>query len=146
MYTRRETLRGGTAAVAAIAAAGAVAGAAVPAVANWQTPSVLPAAADEPLLALERQWLRQRHYANYEQPGETDEEREPAFEALDEIGDQIYETPAQSYAGVAVKLRMYARIEGFVDERTWWAHPSVGDDLALSALRDLERLAGGASS
>ena len=60
MLTRRAALKGGTATVAAIAAGGAVAA---------------RVAVDGPLLDLEQQWLRQRHYANHEQPGETDEER-----------------------------------------------------------------------
>ncbi len=116
MLTRRAALRGGTATVAVIAGAGAV---------------TARGAVDEPLLDLERQWLRQRHYACHEQPGETDDERYPAFEALDGIEDQIEETPACSHAEVAVKLRMYARIEGFEPPKSW-AHPNAGDYPALS--------------
>ncbi len=98
---------------------------------------------DEPLLVLERQCRVQRHYACYEQPGETDKERAPAFDALYEIEKRIIRTPARSPAGMAVKLRLWAHCT--------MADPSNTEDMSLdegivtSALRDAERLAGRSS-
>ena len=128
MLTRRSALLG-TAAVASLAAPVAMAG---------------YLNRDEPLLALERRWHVQRHYACYEQPGDTDEEREPAFDALYEIEKRIIRTNARSPAGMAVKLRLWAHCA--------LADPSNTEDMSLdegivtSALRDAERLSGEASS
>jgi hypothetical protein len=57
----------------------------------------------EPLLALEQEWSGRLHYANIEQPGDTDEERQPAFDALYAVELEIRKTPAQSFAGLAVQ-------------------------------------------
>ena len=94
MLTRRAALQGGTAAVvctAAITAANAVA-----------------ASPCEPLLEMEREWIAQRdHYRTY--PDESDEARDPLLDRLIETEVQMHRTPATTPAGIAVKLRMWAR-------------------------------------
>ena len=129
MLISRRTALLGTAAVASLAAPVAMA--------EWR-------AAPDPLLDLEEAWHRQRHYACYEQPGETDKERDPAFEDLYEIEKRIIRTNARSPAGIAVKLRLWAHCA--------LADPANTEDMSLdegivtSALRDAERLSGRAVS
>jgi hypothetical protein len=98
----------------------------------------------EPLLALEQEWSGRLHYANIEQPGDTDEERQPAFDALYAVELEIRKTPAQSFAGLAVKLRLFAHRENLFKRPDWWGLDGQ-DQLLLAALRDAERLAGDAS-
>ena len=68
------------------------------------------------------------------------EEEEKYLKRVDELEKEIAKTPAHTFAGLAVKLRLATN--GICD-------PGEGkctDELnALSALKDAERLAGGAS-
>ena len=63
-----------------------------------------------------------------------DEQTDPVHDRLWALQGQMAETPAQSFAGVAAKLRLHV-------------HDECDDtELALSALRDVERLSGEAQS
>ena len=130
MLTRRAALKGGTATVAAIASAGAVAA---------------RVAVDEPLIQLERQW-RARLDATHDLPDEMpEEERQPYYDAVSGVEVEIRETPAQSVSGLCVKLRLYAHYKGLFNRPEWWGLDWT-DELAKAALLDAERLAGRAQS
>ena len=106
-------------------------------------PGAVQADPVEPLLAMEREWLAQRDYI-HRFPHESDAEIEPLYERQDALEKKIMETPAHSFAGIAVKLRL----AGYY---TWSLNGSAeGLDLdrriTRCALRDLERLAGEARS
>ena len=74
-----------------------------------------------------------------------DEEREPYYNVVADIEVEIRETPAQSAAGLAVKLRLHAHYGGLFNRPEWWGL-DWKDELALATLRDAERLAGEARS
>ena len=117
--SRRGALIGATAAAVVAGVPGAVQG-------------------DEPLLAMEREWLAQRDYI-HRFPHESDAEIEPLYERQDALEKKIMETPAHSFAGIAVKLRL----AGYY---TWSLNGCAeGLDfdrqIMLMTLRDLERLA-----
>ena len=133
--TRRAALKG-TAAVAAVAA----------------VPVAISETGNEPLLEMEQRWLAWLDYCcTY--PDESDEARDPLFAQLNEIEFQMHRTPAKGPAGIAVKLRMYARSHSYYgDVGPWWERPveDFAGDLdympLVSALRDAERLAGSVQS
>ena len=58
-----------------------------------------------------------------------DDRTAPLYDRLFAIEDEVADTPAQTVAGVAAKLRIYAHYD------------PDGERVALSALADLERLA-----
>ncbi len=104
---------------------------------------------DEPLLTMEQEWHDQRDfYNNY--PDESDEAREPLYRRLEEIEWSIYQTPAQTPQGVAIKLRLWSRYYASFHDRCyngdWWTGDLEGMDYAefgfANVMRDLERLAG----
>jgi hypothetical protein len=68
-----------------------------------------------------------------------DDRLEPHYQRRDDLEYRITETPATSVAGIAVKLRLFARHTD--SESGDFVH-----DFVLSALRDAERLAGRAES
>ena len=76
------------------------------------------------------------------------EARNPLFERLTEMEVQMHRTPATTPAGIAVKLRMWARLHGHHFEGNWWERSveDFGHDLdvvpIIGALHDAERLAG----
>ncbi len=133
MLTRRAALKGETAvavSAAAITAANAVA-----------------ASPCEPLLEMEREWIAWRdHCRAY--PDDSDEARDPLFDRLIEMEVQMHRTPATTPAGIAVKLRMWARHHGSDFGEDWWQSSveDFGSNLdvvpIIGALHDAERLAG----
>jgi hypothetical protein len=103
--------------------------------------------AAEPLLEMEKEWFAWRdHCCNY--PDESDAARDPLFERLTEMEIQMHRTPATTPAGIAVKLRMWARLHGHRFEGNWWERSveDFGHDLdvvpIIGALHDAERLSG----
>lgn len=122
--TRRDTLAG---------FAAALAGAALP---------IAAVAADEPLIAL---WQRHQEVERLMEVAwsrcrtRADEEAiaEPATEAWRVSIRAIVDARAETFAGLAVKLRVLAR--DIADGPT-----DFTDDLIAGALADAERLAGGA--
>ena len=116
MLSRRETLRGGTAAVAAIAAAGAVAAAAVPTL----------SAADTDLLALsDRYWTFQEEANRLDRssPGKSSAERDAIWDKINVLDDEAFEIAsrisnmqARTPAGLAAKLRIVRLEAGYGDD------------------------------
>ncbi len=109
-------------------------------------------AVNEPLLAMEQEWLAYRDYCN-NHPDESDEARERLYEPLYRMEEIIFRIPAKTPAGVAVKVRLFAHYYTVVeaDGLPWWE----GDIKAIAdpeqkwlglVMRDLERLAGGLPS
>ena len=115
MFTRRAALQGGTAAVAAIAGAGAIAA---------------RVAVDDPVVALVEEI--KRHCAAWSAiDGRLEESRYEAFEdRYHELWVQLRETHARTLPGAVAKLRYFS------DEHDG----DLGVDLAESLLSDLERL------
>ena len=106
---------------------------------------------EEPLLEMEREWIARRdHYRTY--PDESDAARDPLLDRLIETEIEIHRTPATTPAGIAVKLRMWARHHGSGFGEDWWqgSVEDFGQNLdvvpIIGALRDAERLAGRAQS
>ena len=101
---------------------------------------VKAALAGEPLLAMEQEWLAQRDYIhNY--PDDSDDALEPLYQREDAIEEKIMGTPANSFAGIAVKLRMaayYTFPDADGPEGLDWDRK-----IMLKTLRDAERLSGG---
>ena len=134
--SRRNLMRG----VAATALAAGGPGVAVAALADD----------DELLLALEREWRRREDYFNGLEEY-SDDEATRLGDWCWEIEREILDTPARTLAGVAVKLRFFARVDeganfdiGSLGLPSEWG--DNGDAAALSALVDCERLlAGGVS-
>ena len=116
MFTRRAALRGGTATVAVIAGAGAVAA---------------RVAVEDPVIALVEEI--KRHAAVWEGiDGELEESRYEAFaDRYCELWAQLRETHARTLLGAVAKLRYFS------DEHDG----DLGMDLADLLLSDLERLA-----
>ena len=146
--SRRGAMLGATAAAvvtgattAPLAIKAALAGAPPPAV-----------QADEPLLAMEQEWLAFCNY--YDGLDEPDEVLDPLFDRLLDLQYRLLLTEAKSLAGVAVKLRVHCRNncwaeDDFVDPRPEDVGRGGGSLEVLplkSALRDLERLSGGLTS
>ncbi len=73
---------------------------------------------------------------------ESEDRAEQARCVRDDIEDVIWETPARSIEGVAVKLRIYITRDGEIDEETTYFFPG----LLVSAVHDAERLSGRAES
>ena len=127
--SRRDALRGGTAALA-------VAGLSMPAQAR----------AVDPVLKLERQWHNFRDYIDT--CPDDDETRDPLFARLTEIEDRLYVTPAQTLEGVRAKLRLWSYYYSpFLNPwRPWWRDDPKEippDKMGFAmAIRDLERMAG----
>ena len=80
---------------------------------------------------------------------------DPLFDALSKTAYEIFQTPATTIEGIAFKLVLWARqhVEGGYEGNTGWSRPPVTayphdlDHLpVVSALHDLERLAGEAPS
>ncbi len=93
----------------------------------------------EPLLAMEREWLAQLDYIhNY--PDDSDAALNPLYDRKDAMEEKILYTPAHSFAGIAVKLRLalhYADPGPLDPEGFNW-----DVRITLHALSDAERLAG----
>ena len=154
MLSRRAALKGGTAVAVSAAVGTAASAVAIPVSANpdanledlhagWH--------ADEPLLEMEKEWFAWRdHCCNY--PDRSDAARDPLFEQLNAMEVEMHRTPATTPAGIAVKLRMWARLHGHHFEGDWWERSveDFGYDLdvvpIIAALHDAERLAGRAQS
>lgn len=110
----------------------------------------LAGATEDPILVLEREWHVRRERLHNE-PDETDAVRDPLAKAATDVEFAIHRTPATTLEGVAVKLRLWARIAypGWTAPagQEWWKIP-VADMRGLdhmpvaSALQDLERMAG----
>ena len=85
-------------------------------------------------------------------PDESDEARDPLLDRLIEMEVEMHRTPATTPAGIAVKLRMWARHHGSGLGEDWWQSSveDFGQNLdvvpIIGALRDAERLAGRAQS
>ncbi len=127
--TRRRVLMG-TTAVAAVTAA------------NSNRPAWTAAAHPvEPLIELERQWRARLNTAEHLPDDMPDDESQPYFDAVWAAGIEIYETPAQSFAGLAVKLRFYCHHAGLLTRSDSWGF-NWTDEFGHAALRDAERLAG----
>ena len=157
MLSRREALRGGTAAVVGIAAAGAVAAAGVPAIANTAYRPLLPTVAgvDDPVLGHWR-WY-QRLKAVYDansaasiaayRAGDSETCKSLEDEG-DELSSELYDGPeraisrtvATTLAGCLVQARLLAT-EYVHDFDSHWEH-SQDYHLAQSLVAGLERLAG----
>ena len=110
-------------------------------------PTAVAAQVVEPLLAMEREWHAQRDFIhNY--PDDSDEAREPHFRRLEEMEWGIYQTPAQTPQGVAIKLRLWSRYYAcFYDScyrGAWWKgdlnRMSYAEFGFANVMRDLERL------
>ena len=125
--SRRATLLG-SAAVVATAASGPVA------VAVTLQPI-------EPLMELERQWRTRLNTAEGLPDDMPWEDRQPYFDAVWAAGVEIHQTPAQSFAGLAAKLRLYAHHAGLFSRSESWGF-DWQDELMKAAIRDAERLAG----
>ncbi len=114
---------------------------------------VQAALAGDPLLALEQEWRAFRDYIhNY--PDESDAALDPLYNRLTNMEVRIYETPATTPAGIAVKLRLWGGYYGPFDHRSfeepWWrgnlANMGVADTGFACVMCDLERLSGGLPS
>ena len=98
-----------------------------------------------------RAWIkRQREKrAWYRRVGleDWDAREKPLYERMDRAETCIMNTPASGPAGMAVKLRMYARLTGADDDIQSVADNDLEWDqrFVRNVLRDAERLAGGAS-
>ena len=93
----------------------------------------------EPLLAMEREWFAQRDYIhNY--PDDSDAALDPLYDRRDAIEEKIMGTPARSFAGIAVKLRLAAYY--FEVFNSGYSSLDWDRKIVFHALRDLERLAG----
>ena len=109
---------------------------------------------EDPVMALKREWeTRWNQYAS--ETDQSDEAQDPLFDRLSETAYQIFQTPALTLEGVAFKLVLWARqhVEGGYEGTDGWSRPPVESyprDLdhlpVVSALHDLERLAGRARS
>ena len=109
-------------------------------------------APEDPVLALKREWdARYRRLDDARGDDVSDETLEPFYKRLGEAEYQIFQTPATTPAGIAVKLILWARqhVEGRYEGGADWSRTPVTDyprDLdhlpVVSALHDLERLAG----
>ena len=139
--SRRDALVGASAAVAVAGVPTAVAAA------------ISPSTIEDPVLALKREWdARWKRYES--ETDESDEVNDPLYDALDEVAYEIFQTPATTPAGIAVKLILWARIHvGNDASGLGWSrepvhnYPMELDNLpVVSALHDLERLAGEARS
>ena len=124
--SRRNALLGSAAFTATTAAAGSVAAASHPV---------------EPLIELGRLWQARLEVANAIPDGMSWEDWQPHFDAVADLEVEIRETPATSFAGLAVKLRLYAHYTSLFDKPAGY-DPDWTDELQLAALRDAERLAG----
>ncbi len=133
--------------------AAAITTAAITAPIALKAAAVKAALADDPLLAMEQEWLAFRNYIhNY--PDESDAALDPLYDRLTEMEVGIYETPATTPAGVAIKLRLWSRYYASFDrlsfDEPWWrgdlATMGVADTGFACVLCDLERLAGGIPS
>ena len=93
-----------------------------------------------------RAWIarRREQLALQQEVGleESEDRAEQARCVRDDIEDMIWETPARSIEGVAVKLRIYITRDGEIDEETTYFFPG----LLVSAVHDAEGLAGRARS
>jgi hypothetical protein len=129
--SRRNALLGSVA-IAATAASGSVtaAGAAQPI---------------EPLIELDRLWQARLQVANAIPDDMSWEDWQPHFDAVADLEVEIRETSAKSFAGLAVKLRLYAHHAGLFDRSESWGF-DWQDELMKAAIRDVERLAGEALS
>ena len=123
--SRRKALLG-SAAIAGMATSGSVAGVAQPI---------------EPLIELGRQWRTLLDTAETLPDDMSDEEGQPYFDAVWAAGVEIHETPAQSFAGLAVKLRLYAHHAGLFSRSKSWGF-DWHEELMLETIREAERLAG----
>jgi hypothetical protein len=136
--TRREALRGSSAAMVAIAASGAVVGAAVPAM------------IDEPLIALVEEF---RHAERLWIEAENVEHRDPEVAGdmsarSNELLDRLYATPAYTYRGLWAKVKSHysdEEIEDLLGEGRLY-FDGFDQDLSESITRDIARLAGEAAS
>ena len=110
---------------------------------------------DDPVLALKAEW-EARYKLLKEQPDDSsDKALQPFYNRLHETEVQILRTGATTPAGIAVKLILWARQNlerGVTTGLSWNREPIEGEphDLdrlpVISALHDLERLAGRARS
>ncbi len=141
--TRRTALLSGTAAVAVVA---------IPA--TVQARSSNSDLNDQGLLGLERQWLAHQGIC-LEWAPEHGEVYEALYARLDEMEECIYCNPAQTLAGVMVKLRMWCwNCTNISDPhpygKPWWRGDLAAmcaDEMGFSQImRDLERLARRAES
>ncbi len=124
--SRRNALLGSVA-IAATAASGSVAAAVT-------THPI------EPLIEHERLWRTRLNTAETLPDDMPDDEGQPYFDAVWAAGVEIDETPAQSFAGLAVKLRLYAHHAGLFSRDESWGF-DWHEELMLAAIRDTERLA-----
>ncbi len=124
--TRRNALKGSAAVVATVTSGPVTATAAAHPI--------------EPLIELERQWRTRLNTAETLPDDMPDEERQPYFDAVWAAEIEIYETPAQSFAGLAVKLRHYCDKAGIFNRSDSWGF-DWHDELMKAALQDAERLA-----
>ena len=110
---------------------------------------------DDPVLVLKREW--DARWERYEsETDDSDEANDPLHDALRETEYEIFQTPATTLAGIAVKLILWARLHvdrGNKGAGDWSRIPVSAytsldlDHLpVISALHDLERLAGEARS
>jgi len=150
--TRRNALKGSAAVAAAAISAGGV-----PAVVNAKTSSLLPAAANEPLIGLVDEMSRLREAWNTADvnPDQSwldvpEEEREPRQQECErcrglywDLQWEICTTPANSIEGLLAKVRSFYSKE---EEARVLAGEDVWDGLpveyATSVYGDLLRLAG----
>ena len=95
----------------------------------------------EPLIELGQLWQARLQVANAIPDGMSWEDWQPHFDAVANLEVEIRETPAKSFAGLAVKLRLYAHYTSLFDKPAGY-DPDWTDELQLAALRDAARLAG----
>jgi len=128
MLSRRAALQGGTAIVAAIAGAGAVAA---------------RVAVDDPVIeaAAKTYWAWEARFrALLDNPKHTDEQTKTFLELKLEAYDALMEVPASNLKGLAVKAQAY-RHEWFDFVTEYMDNGDLG-----VLLEDIERLAGRAAS
>ena len=142
--SRRDALLGASAAVA-------VAGVPTAVAAKAALGDVIPTV--DPVLAVEQKWSAFReHIHNYSD--ESDAALDQLHARLREMEIKIYETPATTPAGIAVKLRLwggyYGPFYGRSFEEPWWrgdrATMGMADTGFACVMCDLERLSGEAPS
>lgn len=152
--SRRDALLGASAAAvvtAAIAAPLALKAAGVKAALGGDPVTDLN---DQGLLGLERQWLDHQKTCE-DWPHEQGEVYESLYARLSEMEECIYCNPAQTLAGVMVKLRMWSWHCSDISQPHPYGEPWWRGDLAAmykdemgfaQIMRDLERLARSAPS
>ena len=103
----------------------------------------------DPVLAVEQEWRAFHEYIR-NHPDESDAARAPLYDRLTDMEIKIYETPATTPAGIAVKLRLwggyYGPFYGRSFEEPWWrgdrATMGIADTGFACVMCDLERLTG----